>query len=146
VSMSCQNCGSGQNLCSYDTISKADYYRKVSSAGMSQACSVPNSETFHNDLPYLSAGRWKITLVGGSYVQVNSKCHGGAWSATLPGGGAGIGANLLPANCLEIGEESVDLLQNNCAGFHRITITLFAGGGWLKVEEKITVKNNGNCD
>jgi hypothetical protein len=51
-----------------------------------------------------------------------------------------------PANCLEIGEESVDLLQNNCAGFHRITITLFAGGGWLKVEEKITVKNNGNCD
>jgi hypothetical protein len=145
--MSCQNCGSGQNLCSYDTISKADYYRKVTSAGMSEACAVPNEEKLFEDLPYLSAGRWKKTLAGGAgYIQVNSRCHGGNWSATLPGGGAGIGANLLPANCLEIGEEVVDLKQDNCAGFHRITVTTFAGGGWLRVEEKITVRDNENCD
>jgi hypothetical protein len=143
--MSCHNCGSGQNLCRYSNASTARFFRKVTHAGLDPQCQPAEGETLYDAIPFLSAGKWKATLGDGTTVQVQSKCINGTWRATLPNAVNGFGGPF-PLVCVQAPEDSVNqVLQNNCAGFHMVEITTFPGGGWLRLEIKITVQNNAEC-
>lgn len=134
--MSCNDCGE----CRYSNNSTARVFVKVTSAGLEEGCQ-PDRESLFAGLTYSSPGIWARTF-GNNTVTAKSRCVSGAWTwtQTHPAPPPGL--------CILGSPDGVttQVLQDDCAGYHRIQTSTYSNGSWIKEEMKITVENNAECE
>ena len=137
--MACHDCGE----CRYSNTSVADLWRRVTSSGLN--CP-PDRTDSYSGLSFAGAGVWS-QAVGGATATVSKNCASGGWSFMLPPPPPAPMPPGPPRDCAlpaEVGE-SLNVPTDTCLEFHSIRVTNLAGGAWIQVELRITVRNNDGC-
>ena len=140
--MPCNQCGE----CSYASASTATLTIVITSDGLPPECRL-DSENLFPDIPYKGPGVWEQQLGRGGLLRVQSKCVSGNWLWSAPSGVIGGGNGPGTVQCAIVGEDNPgDPTRNDCGGFEQLTVTTYAGGGWMKTHVTIVINNNAECE